>query len=174
MQIWAEAVIRQAERTRAVIIKDETDSRAYDYNDGWGVPNEHDLAANFRMRWAEEHMLVWSVYQLEQWRARLAKERGEPKPQQNQNLMHVRHALEHLNAASLEEEGATAPSETGWEGRSLRELPGKMLHFTVGGEKLFEVLDPHRLYREALKVVESIASELDAEAQAAYEALLEP
>ncbi|MFD9000872.1 hypothetical protein ACFV0T_07865 [Streptomyces sp. NPDC059582] len=171
VQVWAEAVMRQAERTRAIRKKAVLDSRNYDRNEDWS-PNEHQLAANYRVWWAEEHTLVWSAYQLQQWRRRLAEERGEPAPSENQNLKLARDALEHLNEARLDEDAATPPSAKGPQGRALRDFPDKMLSLSLGGRTLFEILDPHQLDKEALKVVKSIEDELDARAQAAYEELL--
>lgn len=171
VQVWAEAVIRQADRARAIRRKAGFDSRNYDRNEEWS-PDEHQLAANYRIWWAEEHTLVWSAYQLEQWRGRLAKERGEIVPSENRNLKLARDALEHLSEARLDQDAATSPSDKGPRGRALRDFPDKMLSLSLGGRTLFEVLDPHRLDGEALKVVKSIEDELDDWAQAAYEELM--
>lgn len=170
VQTWAEAVIRQAARTRAIRKKFHTDNRNYDRNEEWS-PSEAELDAVFRACWAEEHTLVWSAHQLECWRARLAKERGETAPPPNEALKTVRDALEHLNEARLEDGGASSPAERGGPGRALRRLPEGGLSFALGGGKLFEILDPHRLDEEALKVVKSIDKELDDEARAMYELL---
>lgn len=171
VQVWAEAVIRQAERTRAIRDKYAIDSRNYDRNEEWS-PDEHQLAVNYRTLWAEEHTLVWSAFQLEQWRKRLAEERGEPVPQENQNLKLARDALEHLNEARLEEGTATSPADTGYRGKALRQFPNKMLGLSLGGRQLFEILDPHRLDEEALKIVKSIEDELDSLALSAYVELM--
>ncbi|MFJ5535102.1 hypothetical protein [Streptomyces sp. NPDC093261] len=171
VQVWAEAVMRQAERARAIRKKAAIDSRNYDRNEEWS-PDEHQLTANYRVWWAEEHTLVWSAYQLEQWRARLATERGEPAPAENRDLKLARDALEHLSEARLDEDAATPPSDKGYSGRALRSFPDKMLRLSLGGRKLFELLDPLQLDEEALKVVKSIEDELDDRAQAAYEELM--
>ncbi|MET7563719.1 hypothetical protein ABZS95_26495 [Streptomyces sp. NPDC005479] len=171
VQVWAEAVIRQAERTRAIRKKDAVDSRNYDRNEEWS-PDESQLAANYRVLWAEEHTLVWSAYQLEQWRSRLAEERGGSMPPQNQSLKLARDALEHLSEARLEGDAAMPPSDKGPKGRALRDFPNKMLSLSLGGRRLFEILDPRELDEEALKVVKSIEKELDDWTQAAYEELM--
>ncbi|MGV9609391.1 hypothetical protein ACWDR2_37535 [Streptomyces sp. NPDC003631] len=171
VQVWAEAVIRQAERARAIRKRAALDSRNYDRNEDWS-PDEHQLAANFRGWWAEEHTLVWSAYQLQQWRARLAEERGESAPPENRNLKLARDALEHLSEARLDEDAATPPSDKGPRGRALRDFPDKMLGLSLGGRTLFEILDPHKLDNEALEVVKSIEDELEGWAQTAYEELM--
>ncbi|MGW4505825.1 hypothetical protein ACWENO_14425 [Streptomyces sp. NPDC004436] len=171
VQVWAEAVIRQAERAQAIRKKAAIDDRNYDRNEDWS-PDEYELAANFRIHWAEEHMLVWSAYQLEQWRGRLAKERGETAPPENRDLKLVRDALEHLSEARLEDFVAMPPAEKGFQGRALREFPNKMLAVQLGGGKLFELLEPHRVHEEALKVVKSIDAELDDRARDAYMQLM--
>ncbi|MEY2226861.1 hypothetical protein [Streptomyces sp. BF23-19] len=171
VQVWAEAVIRQAERAQTIRKKDAIDNRNYERNEDWS-PDEEQLAADYRVWWAEEHMLVWAAYQLEQWRGRLAKERGETAPPENRDLKLVRDALEHLSEARLEDFAAMPPSEKGFQGRALREFPNRMLSLSLGGRTLFELLDPHRVYEEALKVVKSIEAELDERAQEAVEALM--
>lgn len=60
VQVWAEAVIRQAERTRAIRTNSAMDDRAYDRAEEWS-PHESQLFHNFRVQWAEEHMLVWPL-----------------------------------------------------------------------------------------------------------------
>ncbi|GAQ59350.1 hypothetical protein a10_09252 [Streptomyces acidiscabies] len=117
-------------------------------------------------------MLVWSAYQLERWRARLAKERGEEPPPESQRLKDARDALEHLDEARLEEDGARPPADKGIQGKALRKLPEQFLRFSLGNSKLFEVLDPNKLDEEALEVVASIEKELEAQVLAAYEDLL--
>ncbi|MFF9601739.1 hypothetical protein ACF1GY_05595 [Streptomyces sp. NPDC014684] len=106
-------------------------------------------------------MLVWSAYQ--RWRARLAKERGEPAPQENEALKNARDALEHLDEAVLGMDAATPPDggERKQTGRALRKLPMQAMSLNVGGDKLFEVLDPEVIDREALAVVASIEAELN-------------
>lgn len=171
VQVWAEAVLRQAERTREIRRKAADDSRNYEHNEDWS-PTAYELEVNFRTQWAEEHMLVWAAHQLERWRARLAKERGEQVPTENQALKDARDALEHLDEAQLDDEGARSPAAKGGTGRALRKLPDEVLRFSLGGGTLFEVLDPERLDEEALKIVASIEEELNDWAVAAYEDLI--
>ncbi|THA38140.1 hypothetical protein [Streptomyces sp. A1547] len=171
VQVWAEAVIRQAGRAQAIRKKDAIDDRNFERNEEWS-PDEEQLAANYRLMWAEEHMLVWSAYQLEQWRGRLAKERGQVPPPENRELKLVRDALEHLSEARLDDLAATSPSEKGPQGRALRQFPNQSLGLYLGGTKLFELLDPHRVHEEALKVVKSIETELLDRARDAYEAMM--
>ncbi|MFE6311781.1 hypothetical protein PS783_37950 (plasmid) [Streptomyces enissocaesilis] len=162
VQRWAEAVLRQAARTREVRRRTATDERAYDLGD---VPELDPwmLEANRRELWTEEHMLVWSARQLERWRARLAKERNEPAPPENEALKDARDALEHLDEAVLGLEAATPPEDgtRRQQGRALRKLPEQSLSLNIGGDKLFEVLDPEVIDREALAVVASIEAELN-------------
>ncbi|MGW1364918.1 hypothetical protein ACWCQP_46910 [Streptomyces chartreusis] len=171
VQVWAEAVLRQAERTREIRQQAAIDSRNHEHNEDWSA-SAYELEANFRAQWAEEHMLVWAVYQLERWRARLAKERGEKAPPENQALRDARNALEHLDEAHLDDDGARSPVAKGGTGRALRNLPDGVLRFSLGGGKVFEVLDAERLDEEALAVVASINDELDDQAMAMYEDLI--
>ncbi|MGW3692177.1 hypothetical protein [Streptomyces sp. NPDC005125] len=145
--------------------------RNYDRNEDWS-PDQAQIEANFRVLWAEEHTLVWSAYQLQQWRRRLAEERRQPVPPENRNLKLARDALEHLSEARLEQEAAMPPSDRGPKGRALRDFPNKMLSLGLAGRNLFEILDPHRLDEEALRIVRSIEDELDEWAQDAYEELM--
>ncbi|MET8420313.1 hypothetical protein ACWD7C_33890 [Streptomyces sp. NPDC005134] len=64
------------------------------------------------------------------------------------------------------------PSDRGPKGRALRDFPNKMLSLGLAGRNLFEILDPHRLDEEALRIVRSIEDELDEWAQDAYEELM--
>lgn len=161
VQRWAEAVLRQAARTREVRKKTAEAERAYERGDEPSL-SSWTLDANHRELWTEEHTLVWSAHQLERWRARLAKERGEPAPQENEALKNARDALEHLDEAVLGMDAATSPDggERKQTGRALRKLPGQAMSLSVSGDKLFEVLDPEVIDREALAVVASIEAEL--------------
>ncbi|MER7195527.1 hypothetical protein [Streptomyces flaveolus] len=160
VQRWAEAVLRQAARTREVRKRAAADERAYGEDPGL---DRGTLGANQRELWTEEHMLVWSAHQLERWRARLAKERNEPAPPENEALKDARDALEHLDEAVLGLDAATPPDggKRKQQGRALRKLPEQALSLSVGGDKLFEVLDPEVIDREALAVVASIEAELN-------------
>ncbi|MET8179744.1 hypothetical protein [Streptomyces sp. NPDC005336] len=162
VQRWAEAVLRQAARTREVRKRTAEDERAHERGEDPSL-DSWTLNANHRELWTEEHMLVWSAHQLERWRARLAKERGEPAPSENEALKNARDALEHLDEAVLGMDAATSPdgSERKQTGRALRKLPGQAMSLNVGGDKLFEVLDPEMIDREALAVVASIEAELN-------------
>jgi hypothetical protein len=79
---WAEAVIRQLDRVRTTQQKWADDFRAADRMEEWG-PIDDVLERNFRIRWTEEHTLIWAVHQLVQWSRRLAVERGEDPAQQD-------------------------------------------------------------------------------------------
>lgn len=171
VQQWAEAVIRQAHRTRQARKDSAANSRAYDLAEDFSPPLEQ-LQDDFRTQWAEEHLLVWCAHQLERWRARLAHERGEELPPENKSLKLVRDALEHLDEAAFTEDTARSPESKGSAGRALRDLPEQQLRLELGGHSLFEVLDAERIDEEALRVVQSIEDELGERAVAAYEDLL--
>jgi hypothetical protein len=94
-------------------------------------------------------MLVWSAYQLQQWRVRMASERGEPAPPENTNLKLARDALEHLCEARFDEDTAVSPGEKA-AGRALRDFPEQKLGLYLGGRTLFDVLDPQTLDEEAV------------------------
>ncbi|MEH0402911.1 hypothetical protein ACFY7V_03730 [[Kitasatospora] papulosa] len=168
VRVWAEAVIRQAIRTREVRKRSELDDLAWERNDNWTL-TASDLDSNWRRLWAEEHTLVWSAYQLERWQARLAKERGVAAPEENEPLRRARNALEHLDELHLEDYAATVPADVSPKAArrmAISGFPEQMLSFT--GSVAAEVLDPETLDREAMKVVGAIEDELDERAAAAY------
>ncbi|XUM00251.1 hypothetical protein ACQ86F_25405 [Streptomyces venezuelae ATCC 10712] len=166
---WGEAVVRQAERARAARLKHAADNRNYERLEDWS-PSEEDLERSFRALWAEEHMLVWSAYQLERWRKRLAQERGRESPPPDKVLSQVRNALEHLDEAEFQEDGfAVAREQRGNSGRSLRELPGGGLSIYAGG-KLFGLINAEEIEERALNVVRTIEDEFE---QAAIDWYLE-
>lgn len=171
VRVWAEAVIRQARRTREARKDSADNSRAYDLAEDFS-PGLEQLELDFRTQWPEEHLLVWCAYQLERWRGRLARERGEEPPPENQDLKLARDALEHLDEAAFADDEARSPAKRGAAGRALRGLPAQRLRLALGGASLFEVLDPERLDEEALKVVKSVEQELAGQALAAYEDLI--
>ncbi|MEU7015906.1 hypothetical protein [Streptomyces sp. NPDC046385] len=105
-------------------------------------------------------MLVWSAYQLERWRKRLAQERGRESPPPDKVLSQVCNALERLDEAEFQEGGfAVAREERGNSGRSLRELPGGGLSLYAGG-KLYGLVDAEEIEKRALNVVSTIEGEL--------------
>jgi hypothetical protein len=155
LQIWAEAVMRQVERVRAIRKRSHSIGRAYER--GFG-PDELDLAQIAREQWAEEHSLVWAAYQVERWTQRLAEERGDDPPPRDEVLANVRNALEHLDEAEFEGSHAV-PGLSG--NRSLRKLPGERLPLFTGYNGLaFGLIDPGELERRALGVVATIEDEL--------------
>lgn len=171
VRVWAEAVIRQARRARDIRQAGADNWRAHDRGEDF-APSPHELELDFRTQWAEEHLLVWSAHQLERWRGRLARERGETPPPENQDLKLARDALEHLDEAAFVDDAARSPAATGFAGRALRVLPGQRLRLSLDDGNLFEVLDPEQLDQEALEVVKSVEQELADRAVAAYEDLL--
>ncbi len=86
---------------RTIRQKDITDLRNSEGGEEWS-PTGEDIERNFRVRWTEEHTLVWGAHQLEQWTRRLAIERGEDAPDPDAVLATVRNALEHLNEANFD------------------------------------------------------------------------
>ncbi|MEU2135304.1 hypothetical protein [Streptomyces sp. NPDC018352] len=165
VQIWAEAVVRQAARARAIRKKDDTDFRNYERGEDGSSALENELGSSWRTRWAEEHTLVWSAHQLEQWTIRLADVRGEDPPAVNENLKNVRNALEHLNEMDLTETTASAPSprrKNDPRGRSLREhFPNETLVLGLGGQTLFQLLDPEALDKSAVEILRKVREDLD-------------
>ncbi|MFG3244126.1 hypothetical protein [Streptomyces sp. NPDC048157] len=167
VQIWAEAVVRQAARARTIRKKDDTDFRNHERGEDWSDALKDELGPNWRTRWAEEHTLVWSAHQLEQWTIRLANIRGEDPPAVNENLKNVRDALEHLNEVDLTETTASAPSpqrKKDPRGRSLREhFPNETLVLGLGGQTLFHFLDPEALDKSAVEILRKVREDLDVE-----------
>lgn len=148
--MWAEAVIRQLERVRAIQQKWAAGIRAAERMDGESGRSEDTLEHNFRMRWAEEHTPIWAAHQLEQWSQRLAEERGEEPPQPDEVLTKVRNAREHLDDADIEK-GHAVPGQRG-SNRSLRALPGGSLAIALGSGLVADLLTIDELEKRALAV----------------------
>jgi hypothetical protein len=165
VRTWVEAVIRQHKRVREIQTANDRAWRNYERMEDWS-PTEEELSRGFRLRWAEEHVLVWAAHQVEVWSARLAKERGEPAPTPDPVLKLVRNALEHLDEAEFVEDAAV-PGERG--NRSLRLLPDQQLQIALGGPKSFGLVDFEEIERRAAQTVKAIDDEvwaaLDAYAQ---------
>ncbi|MFE3378775.1 hypothetical protein [Streptomyces anulatus] len=174
VRVWAEAVIRQARRSREANRRSETDDRMYERNDGpalMGAINEETLRENWRTAWAEEQTLVWSAHQLERWQARLAKERGQEAPHQNEPLRLMRNALEHLDDLDLDEIAATLPeglTPKQAKRMAISSFPGKALFLNRPIQR--HMLDPEIVTTEALNVVAAVQDELD---EMAYQHLLD-
>lgn len=162
VQTWAEAVLRQVERVREAQEKSDQDFRNYERAEDWS-PTDEELERNVRTRWAENHALVWSTYQLARWRKRLAEERGQPLPEEDVMLKTVRDALEHLDEAKFINGRAQSPEEherkQRSQGRALRDL-GDGLSLDVDTEVLFGRLSSTEIKRLAFSVVEAVEDEL--------------
>lgn len=158
---WAEEVRRQIKRVHDVRQRFHEMDRANEWMEEWS-PTDAELAESFRHLWAAEHTLVWSSHQLERWVTRNAKDRGEKIPASNQYLKMARDALEHLDEATFEDGVAKPGASSGRIGRALRQLPGQQLSIILGGRKLFQLLDPAELERQALRVVEQVEEALEA------------
>lgn len=163
VRTWAEAVLRQVKRARDARTQWRTDDRNWERMEDWS-PTEEDVQKSFRRMWAEEHMLVWTAYQLEQWQERLALEQGVEPPTRDHQLRLVRNALEHLNEAAFDDFKAVVPSTASpRQSRALRELGGLAISSKVSG------LDPEVVEERALKVVASVQTSLEAAMDAAAE-----
>lgn len=134
VRAWGESVLRQVDRVHQVSQEAARLNRQLDRD--WDPDTDEVLSGVWRQYWTEGHTLVWATYQLEQWVARLATERGEA-PQTYTLLKGVRNALEHLDQARLIDHVAD-PGEKG--NSSLRRLPGGRLLIATGGDKLFGFL----------------------------------
>jgi hypothetical protein len=159
VRMWAEAVIRQLKRVREQQEKSAGDLWLYDHEPLGIAPTNEDLQRNFRVRWAEEHMLIWAAHQLERWVKRLAIDRGKTPPAPDPVLADVRNAMEHLDEADFDEHGTAVPGSLGpnW---SLRRLPNAQLAIGVGGGRIGGgILAVEELVERALAVVNKIEAE---------------
>lgn len=168
VRIWAEAVLRQVDRVRAMRKKFHVDDRNYERLEEWS-PTEEDLQRNFRSLWAEEHTLIWAAHQLERWGVRLAQERGGTPPERDDVLGNVRNALEHLDDVAFEDDHAV-PGDDEKKNWSLRKLPDRRLAISLGGDSALGLIDVHELEARALTAVNAIIDELE---QAAVDWYLE-
>ncbi|AUY50474.1 hypothetical protein [Streptomyces sp. CB01881] len=162
VRTWAEAVVRQAERARAVRVRAARDSRNYEHMEDWS-PTTEEIEANFREQWAEEHMLVWAAHQLERWEGRLRSERGQDPVEPDELLKNIRDALEHLDEVDFKDGSAVPPSAAGGRvtGKALRRLPGEQLWIELHDGSSFEGVSPETVETHALAVVRSIEDDLE-------------
>jgi hypothetical protein len=168
VRIWAEAVLRQVDRVRAMRKRFHIDDRNYERLEEWS-PTEEDLQRNFRSLWAEELTLLWAAHHLERWGVRLAQERGGTPPERDDVLGNVRNALEHLDDVAFEDDHAV-PGDDEKKNWSLRKLPDRRLAISLGGDSAFGLIDVHELEARALTAVNAIIDELE---QAAVDWYLE-
>jgi hypothetical protein len=171
VRTWAEAVIRQLERVRDLREMSDADFIAREKSEPeWQAVAEEELSHSFRLRWVEEHMLIWASHQLEKWNERLAHGGRQP-PQRDPVLADLRNALEHLDEATFVE-GLALPGGRG-SNRSLRRLPGASLGIALGNDSIGEFISHAELEKRALAVVKQVEDELEGEIQAQIEAALE-
>jgi hypothetical protein len=156
VRTWAEAVLRQVERARDARNQWQQDDRNWERMEDWS-PTEEEVQKSFRRMWAEEHMLVWSAHQLEQWQERLAAEQNAEPPERDPDLKLVRNALEHLNEAAFDDyQAVVPPTATPRQSRALRELGGLAISSDVAG------ISPKVIEERALKAVASAQTFLEA------------
>lgn len=132
---WSESVLQQVERVRAVRQEYAPISRQLDRE--WDDALADQLSVIWRRSWTEEHTLVWSMHQLDRWVRRLAQERGEEPPPENQLLTDLRNTLEHLDEAIFDEDDVAEPGVDRTKNRSLRRLPGGKFYIATGGVRVF-------------------------------------
>jgi hypothetical protein len=167
---WAEAVLRQVERVRTARRKfhEEVVDRDEWQPEEWS-PLDVEPKMSWRSLWAEQHILVWAAHQLEEWACRLAEVRGQQPPQRDRLLTDLRNSLEHLAESEIDDYSAVASPKKGW---SLQRLPKGRLGIAVGGDRVFELIDPKILEERAVAVVRMIDAELDALEDAAVSCYL--
>ncbi|TKA00604.1 hypothetical protein [Actinacidiphila oryziradicis] len=117
---------------------------------------------------------MWAAYQVERWRDRLDKERGNPPRQKDKALQLARNALEHLDEAALVDDRAVAPpkedgakSDRFW---SLRKLEG--IDIGITDDTTFCGIERSDLHLRALEVVRTIENDLAEELLDQYAELL--
>ncbi|MFI9183992.1 hypothetical protein ACIGXG_17390 [Streptomyces goshikiensis] len=171
VRLWAEEVIRQTGRVQE--IRERVRGYHRMHGDGPGI-DSHFLEEAFREQWAAEHTLLWAAYQLERWRKRLDRERGETERKYDAKLLGARNVLEHLDSADFRDGKAVAPP---WSPpaqpkkrkpqdpyRSLRALDG--LYIGTSDDGSFCGIASSELSDRALDVVKSVEADLAEEAVA--------
>lgn len=136
-----------------------------------GIDGEY-LQGEFRRLWSANHTLLWAAYQLERWRDRLDRERGDTEREPDKELKRARNVLEHLDTADFIGDEAVAPP---WEPPeepkkykprdpywSLRKLGG--LSISITGDGTFCGIASSDLRDHARDVVLSVENELGEEA----------
>jgi hypothetical protein len=172
VRTWAEEVVRQVER----VAQTRQRVRAYYRMEGDepGIDSEF-LEGAFRELWAAEHTLLWAAYQLERWRKRLDRERGNTERKPDKALTQARNVLEHLDEADFAGGRAVAPpwepppKPKGWDGKwrprdphwSLRKLGG--LDIAIIDDGTFCGIASAEMRTRALDIVTSVEDDLAAE-----------
>jgi hypothetical protein len=173
VRIWADEVIRQAERVEETRQKVRASYRMQ--GDEPGI-DEYYLEGVCREHWAAEHTLLWAAYQLERWRKRLDRERKVKEREYDKKLQEARNVLEHLESAQFVGGRAVAPP---WEPstknpkaqdpyRSLRKLGGLDLGIVDNGT--FCGIPSADLRARAMDIVSSVEADL---AEEVIESLVE-
>lgn len=156
---WAEEVFRQVERVETT--RGGMQSAQRMYGDEPGIDAVY-LEGLFRELWAAEHTLLWAAYQLERWRKRLDRERGDTERQYDKELQAARNVLEHLDAADFTGGRAVAPSREPSQKRdphwSLRKRGG--LDLSIADDGAFCGIPSAELRKRALDVVQSVEDDL--------------
>lgn len=174
VRAWAESALRQVERVREVRQQAARLNRQLDRD--WDRDLARELEPLWRQNWTEEHSLVWTLYQLERWASRLARERGSAPVEPDAELRDLRNALEHLDEAVLEHGYVAEAGEDPRRNRSLRRLPGANIEIATGG-KLFGTVnlrDLEAIAREQFERMEKEAFDRDeAEIEAAIDSYVD-
>jgi hypothetical protein len=148
IDVWAGEVRRRVPEVQQLRDRYERMDRAVAHADA-PMLSEEDVYEAWQQLWAAQHHLVWAAYQLERWVARLARETHQQAPAADPVLADLRHALEHLDEAEFDEQGATP----GARSRSLRALPGGRLDIGPGTtRRMFDLVDDADLERRALAI----------------------
>ncbi|WP_406220588.1 hypothetical protein [Streptomyces decoyicus] len=165
VRLWAEDVIRQTRRVEEI----RESVRGYHrmQRDEPGI-DSYFLEEAFREQWAAEHTLLWAAYQLERWRKRLDRERGNTERTYDAELLRARNVLEHLDSADFREGKAIAPPlpppaepkkrKPQDPHRSLRALGG--LYIGTSDDGSFCGIASSELSTRALSIVESVETDL--------------
>ncbi|MCF3173939.1 hypothetical protein IPZ61_11495 [Streptomyces sioyaensis] len=169
VRTWAEEVLRHIERVEQT--RRSVDSAYRMQGDELGIEGEY-LQGEFRRLWAAEHTLLWAAYQLERWRDRLDRERGDTEREPDKELKRARNVLEHLDTADfIGDEAVAPPWEPPEESKkckprdpywSLRKLGGLSISITDDGT--FCGIASSDLRDHARDVVHSVENELGEEA----------
>lgn len=167
-QRWADGTLRQATRLRQALQRASNLDRAYERMDD-SMLTEWDIAAKIDEVWIEQHLLMVSAQQFEKWAKRLARARGEIRPEEDRLMRLLRNSLEHLDEAELNDAEAL-PGPSG--NRSLRDLPGGRLPLgvTLGAGKVLvcDLVEVDEIEKNCRQLANEILDEIEGPAIDAY------
>jgi hypothetical protein len=119
---WAESTARLVVEARALRRRFETLQVAHERMDVDGLTWAHVETAQ-RSVWSTECLLILSAHNLETWMGKLYEARGREAPARVPLLKHLRHSIEHLHQAEIDETWTARPTNDYAKRNGIGRLP---------------------------------------------------